>query len=42
MKLLSEPERNWLNEFHRRVWDEIGPKVSGDVKTWLHAATAVI
>lgn len=42
LKLLNEPERDWLNAFHRRVWDEIGPKVSGDVKTWLQAATAAI
>lgn len=42
LKLLNEPERNWLNAFHRRVWDEIGPKVSGDVRTWLQGATAAI
>lgn len=42
LTLLNEPERNWLNAFHRRVWDEIGPKVSGDVKTWLQGATAAI
>jgi len=40
--LLTEAERAWLNDFHKRVWDEIGPKVSGEVKEWLHGATAVI
>lgn len=40
--LLTEAERAWLNDFHRRVLAEIGPKVSGDVKPWLERATAAI
>lgn len=40
--LLTETERGWLNNFHRQVWDQIGPRVSGSVKDWLHEATAVI
>ncbi|KKB79975.1 X-Pro aminopeptidase [Devosia soli] len=42
MTLLSDAERAWLNAFHKRIWDEIGPRVSGEVKDWLHRATAVI
>jgi Xaa-Pro aminopeptidase len=42
LSLLTEAERTWLNGFHKRVWDEIGPKVSGEVKTWLEHATAAI
>ena len=37
--LLSEPERAWLDTYHRRVWKEIGPLVKGKVKDWLKDAT---
>jgi Xaa-Pro aminopeptidase len=40
--LLTDAERNWLNAFHARVWQEIGPRVAGDVKAWLERATAAI
>jgi Xaa-Pro aminopeptidase len=40
--LLTAAERDWLNAFHARVWAEIGPLVSGEVKDWLKAATAAI
>lgn len=39
-KLLTEAERNWLDAYHQRVWQEIGPHVEGKVKTWLKQATA--
>ena len=38
-RLLTSAERDWLNAYHRRVWREIGPAVTGDVKAWLKAAT---
>lgn len=40
--LLSPTERDWLNSYHRRVLTEIGPRVEGEVLTWLKAATAPI
>lgn len=40
--LLTESEREWLNAFHRQVWEEIGPKVTGEVKAWLEQATAAL
>jgi len=40
--LLTEDERNWLNAYHQRVWSEIGPSVTGEVKTWLQQATSAI
>jgi Xaa-Pro aminopeptidase len=40
--LLSPAERDWLNAYHARVLAEIGPRVEGDVHTWLEAATAPI
>ncbi len=41
-KLLTGPERDWLNAYHKRVWREIGPAVTGDVKAWLKNATRAI
>ncbi|KKC35594.1 X-Pro aminopeptidase [Devosia epidermidihirudinis] len=40
--LLTEAERVWLNSYHQRVWDEIGPLVSGSTREWLKGATAAI
>ena len=40
--LLTKAERDWLNQFHARVWTEIGPLVSGEVKDWLKRATEQI
>jgi Xaa-Pro aminopeptidase len=42
LALLTDAERDWLNAFHARVWNEIGPRVQGAVKDWLKAATAAI
>jgi Xaa-Pro aminopeptidase len=40
--LLTPPERDWLNAYHRRVFREIGPALKGDVKAWLKDATRPI
>lgn len=40
--LMTDAEINWLNSYHARVWNEIGPRVSDDVKTWLEAACAAM
>jgi len=40
--LLTDTERDWLNAYHQRVYDEIGPALSGTDKDWLKAATAAI
>jgi len=42
LSLLTEAERGWLNAYHARVWQEIGPLVGGEVKDWLRQATAAI
>jgi Xaa-Pro aminopeptidase len=41
-KLLTMAERDWLNAYHKRVWREIGPQVTGPVKVWLKEATRAI
>ena len=38
--MLTQEERNWLNAYHAKVFDVIGPLVSGEVQTWLETACA--
>ena len=38
--LLTAAELRWLDAYHARVRDEIGPMVGGEVLAWLEAATA--
>lgn len=38
--LLSPAELEWLNFYHARVLEEIGPMVDGETLKWLEAATA--
>ncbi|MGV8854174.1 MAG: aminopeptidase P family protein [Devosia sp.] len=40
--LLSPAERSWLNAYHQRVYDEIGPRLDAATKTWLKTATAAL
>jgi Xaa-Pro aminopeptidase len=39
---LTDAERDWLNAYHGRVFDTIGPLVEGEVKHWLAQATKAI
>jgi Xaa-Pro aminopeptidase len=38
--LLTRDEFEWLNAYHARVRDEIGPLLSGAERDWLMAATS--
>jgi len=40
--LLSPEEREWLNAYHRRVFNEISPLLDGATAGWLEKATAPI
>ncbi len=40
--LLTETERRWLNAYHARVRDQIGPLVEEETRTWLERATRAI
>lgn len=40
--LLTRAELDWLNAYHERVLQEIGPLLDGEVKAWLTAATRPI
>lgn len=39
-QLLSPEERDWLNSYHARVLEIVGPQVEGDITAWLDAACA--
>ena len=38
ISMLTQTERDYVNSYHKRVWTEIGPSVSGEVKDWLQSA----
>ena len=40
--LLTEAERQWLNNYHRRVRETVGPNVDEATRTWLAEATRPI
>jgi Xaa-Pro aminopeptidase len=40
--LLTEAERAWLNAYHLRVRQEIGPQVDAETRAWLDEATRAI
>jgi Xaa-Pro aminopeptidase len=40
--LLTEAERQWLNDYHRRVRDTVGPTVDEATRAWLDRATRTI
>ncbi len=37
--LLTKEEIAWVNGYHARVWEKIGPQLKGDAKAWLESAT---
>jgi len=37
--LLREDEKRWLNDYHRRVCDQLMPRVQGAASDWLRART---
>lgn len=41
-KLLTQDEKDWLNAYHRQIWDEMSKKVSKEGYYWLKQETAKI
>ncbi|MBI6629058.1 aminopeptidase P family protein [Pontibaca salina] len=41
-EMLTEPERDWLNAYHRTVAEQIAPRLGDNARNWLTAATAPI
>ena len=44
MKLLSEADKKFIDEYHQRIWDMVTPSLEGDQETldWLKKATSPI
>ncbi len=42
ISMLTTAERDWLNAYHARVRDEIGPLVDAKTRAWLDRATTAI
>jgi Xaa-Pro aminopeptidase len=40
--LLTESERQWLNTYHQRVFDQISPQLDDETSKWLRQATKEI
>ncbi|MFH1143405.1 MAG: M24 family metallopeptidase [Candidatus Eisenbacteria bacterium] len=40
--LMTAEERAWLNDYHARVFAELGPRLAADVRAWLEAETRPI
>ncbi len=38
-QLLDESEKTWLNDYHKRVFQEIGPALEEEARNWLAQAT---
>ena len=42
LSLLSEQDKQWLDEYHQLVRETLSPRVDSDARPWLFAATAPI
>jgi Xaa-Pro aminopeptidase len=42
VKMLTDKERTWLNSYHERVRDVIGPLVDGETRKWLEKVTRAL
>jgi len=42
VEMLSDLEREWLNDYHQRVYDTISPLVDDPTRHWMKAACAAI
>lgn len=38
--MMTDAEREWLNGYHRRVLEVVGPQLEGEAKAWLESACA--
>jgi Xaa-Pro aminopeptidase len=40
--ILTKPEKDWMNNYHREVFEKVSPFVEGDVLAWLENAVKPI
>ena len=41
-ELLTDDERQWLNDYHSRVRKTLAPHISAEIKDWFENATRAI
>jgi len=41
-ELLTSEEREWLNNYHKEVFEKVSPLLNDEVKAWLKEATRAI
>jgi Xaa-Pro aminopeptidase len=41
-ELLTQEEREWLNQYHQRVYEVLSPDLTEEENKWLKEITAVI
>lgn len=41
-EMLTKAERQWLNAYHKKVYEIVGPMLEEEERTWLLEATAEI
>lgn len=41
-ELMTKPEREWLNDYHRNVYEKIGPHLNDEEREWLKTYTREI
>jgi Xaa-Pro aminopeptidase len=39
-QVMSASEIEWVNQYHKEVWDKASPRMSGNVLEWLRVNTA--
>jgi Xaa-Pro aminopeptidase len=42
INMLTNDERNWLNTYHKLVYEKLAPKLSKEIKAWLELKTKAI
>jgi len=42
VKLLTDEERVWLNQYHKRVRETLSPTVDAETRHWLEHATRAV
>ncbi len=42
LHLLSEAEKQWIDDYHQQVRETLSPRVNAEARPWLFAVTAPI
>jgi Xaa-Pro aminopeptidase len=42
VKLMTQPERDWLDTYHAAVYKALSPLIADETKAWLTKATSIL